>query len=165
MQRRGLPDLLAAVAGEAGERIGCRKVLHVGLGETGSVGEVLRVDEEALGAGGFNALGRFLAEAADQAQAEPNGGVVLAIARFERAVVVAVVDVDGPYFDLVPPRVLHQLAGAVETQRLRVQQRAQEGGRLVMLEPAADVGEQCEAGCMQTFMPALRTVSRVSSRS
>ena len=48
MQGRGLPDLLAAVAGEAGERIGRGELLHVLLAEPRAVGQVLRMREGAV---------------------------------------------------------------------------------------------------------------------
>ncbi|MDT4836987.1 hypothetical protein FQZ97_707070 [compost metagenome] len=41
-------------------------------------------------------------------------------------------------------RVLHQLRGAVEAHRLRVEQRGEEAGGLVVLEPAADGDQQRE---------------------
>ena len=44
--------------------------------------------------------------------------------------------VDRPHLDAVPARVLHELRRRVEAHRLRVEQRAAEGRRLVALEPA-----------------------------
>ena len=46
----------------------------------------------------------------------------------------------------MPARVLHQLRGAVETHRLRIEQGGEEAGGLVALEPAADRDQQREAG-------------------
>jgi hypothetical protein len=45
-------------------------------------------------------------------------------------------------------RVAHQLRRRVEAHRLGVEQAAQEGVGVVALDPAADVGEQREAGGM-----------------
>jgi hypothetical protein len=43
-------------------------------------------------------------------------------------------------------RVLHQLAGRVEAQRLAVEQGRQELRRVVALDPAARIDQQREAG-------------------
>jgi hypothetical protein len=45
-------------------------------------------------------------------------------------------------------RVAHQLRRRVETHRLAVQQRRQEGVGVVALEPGADVDQQRKAGGM-----------------
>jgi hypothetical protein len=46
----------------------------------------------------------------------------------------------------MPARVLQQLVGAVETQRLAVDQAGGERGRMVAFQPAAVIGQQGEAG-------------------
>ena len=51
-----------------------------------------------------------------------------------------------PHLHAVALRVLHQLGGAVKAQRLAVEQRRQKAGRLVALEPAADVDQERKAG-------------------
>ncbi|MNR30670.1 hypothetical protein D3C85_1481370 [compost metagenome] len=44
--------------------------------------------------------------------------------------------------------VLHQLGWRVEAHRLAIQHGAEEGGRLVALEPGTRVDEKCETCCM-----------------
>ena len=56
------------------------------------------------------------------------------------------VHVDRPHLDAVLARVAHQLRRRVEAHRLAVEQRREEGVGVVALDPAADVGEQREAG-------------------
>ena len=104
----GLPDLLAAVAGEAGERVGGGELLHLLLaGEAGAQGEVLGWGEGALGGASVRCAGRPGAQAADEAQAEAHRrlhvppvagrlppapeGLRLALAQLQRAVVAAVI--------------------------------------------------------------------------
>ena len=47
------------------------------------------------------------------------------------------------------PRILHQLRRGVEAHRLAVEQRADEGRRVVAFEPGGGVGQQREAGGMR----------------
>ena len=54
----------------------------------------------------------------------------------------------GAHLDAVLARVAHQLRRRVEAHRLGVEQAAEEGVGVVALDPAADVGEQREAGGM-----------------
>ena len=65
---------------------------------------------------------------------------------FERALPVADAHVDRPHLDAVLARIAHQLRRRVEAHRLGVEQAAEEGVGVVALDPAADVGEQREAG-------------------
>ena len=65
---------------------------------------------------------------------------------FERALPRAHRDVDRPHLDAVLARIAHQLRRRVEAHRLGVEQAAQERIGVVALDPAADVGEQREAG-------------------
>jgi hypothetical protein len=58
VQGRGVPDLLAAVAGEGGERVGGGQGLEVAGVEGGAQGEVFGGGEGVVLAGGEDAAGR-----------------------------------------------------------------------------------------------------------
>src|SRR5690606_34259477 len=69
-----------------------------------------------------------------------------AVARFlQRAAGLARQHADAADPDAVLARIAHQLRRRIEAHRLAVEHRGEEGGRLVPLDPAADVGELGEA--------------------
>ena len=119
--------------------------------------QVAHIGEGALRARGHDRFGRRLCQPGHLAQSQPQGrlpAIVQASApmpTFERVVPVAVGHVHRPHIDPGPPatpapRILHDLAGRVETHRLRVEQGAGECRRFVPLEPAADVDQLGERG-------------------
>ena len=67
----------------------------------------------------------------------------------ERAARGAQVHVRRPHLHPAPLRVPHERGGRVEAHRLRVQERAQELGRIVVPQPRRLVGEQPERGRMR----------------
>ena len=68
--------------------------------------------------------------------------------RLQRAVPVAVIDVDRAHLDAVLARVAHDLRRRVEAHRLAVEQRRGEDVGVVAFEPGRDIDEQREAGGM-----------------
>ena len=62
----------------------------------------------------------------------------------EHALRGAHVDVRRPHLHPAPLRVPHQARGRIEAHRLRVQQRSEELGRIVMTQPGRLVGEQAK---------------------
>ena len=119
--------------------------------------QVAHIGEGALRARGHDRFGRRLCQPGHLAQSQPQGrlpAIVQASApmpTFERVVPVAVGHVHRPHIDPGPPatpapRILHDLAGRVETHRLRIEQGAGECRRFVPLEPATDVDQLGERG-------------------
>ena len=117
-QRGGLPDLLAALAGQRHQGVGGGQLLQVLLIQPGAQGQVLRIAEQGLGAGRLDAPRRRASQAADQLQAQAHGRLMLAGDRLQAAFHAAAVDIHRAHLDVVAARVLHQLAGRVKAQRL-----------------------------------------------
>jgi hypothetical protein len=110
--------------------------------------QILRAGEGAFEARGADAVRLVFGQAADQPQPQPHHRQAGDVGRghvFERAVPVAVDHIHRAHPHAVALRVLHQLAGRVEAQRLAVEHGGQELGRVVALDPAAVVDQQREA--------------------
>ena len=75
VQGRGVPDLLAAVACEGGQRVGGGQGFEVAGVEGGAQGEVFGGGEGVVLAGGEDAAGGGFGEGGDQAEAQADGGV------------------------------------------------------------------------------------------
>ena len=84
---------------------------------------------------GGEASREWLGNPANLAKAEAQRRFVRIVARFERAIPEARSHVDGKDSHAVALRILDQLRGLVETHRLRVEQRAGERFRMMLLEP------------------------------
>ena len=93
-------------------------------------------------------LDLLLGQALDLAEAEADRGHQrpAALARLQRAVPVAVVDVDLADLDAVVDRVAHELGRGVEAHGLGVEDGGAEHVGVVALEPGRDVDQQREAG-------------------
>ena len=129
VQGGGLPGLRAAVAGEAGERVGGGELVERACVERGAARKVVHIGKGALAPGGDDAPRHRFAQAHDLLQAQAHGGLGdvrgcgcgfddrcgcgCGCGRLERAVPVALADVDGAHLDAVAARVLHELARAV----------------------------------------------------
>ena len=146
VQGGGVPDLLAAVAGEGGQRPGGGEGLHFGLVQAAAQGEFLGVVEGGLLAFFFYGSGAAAAQAGDQAQAQAHGWLVVYV--FQCAVGVAEHYVDGSYLHAVAARVLRELAGGVKAHGLAVEQGGEKGRGFVALDPARGVDQQRKAGRM-----------------
>ncbi len=90
------------------------------------------------------ALGILFVEPLDLAEAEAKGEG--GVARLQRAVPVAVVDIDRQHRDPVLARVADDLRRGVEPHRLRVEQRAGGHLRADAFDPGRDIDEEREAG-------------------
>ena len=88
-----------------------------------------------------------LAQALDQAEAEPDRGLERPALqpRLERAVPLTVVDVDLAHLDPVVDGVAHELGRGVKAHGLGVEDGATEHVRVAVLEPGRDVDQECEA--------------------
>ena len=76
-------------------------------------------------------------------EAQPQGRLGTAwLTPFQRVVPVAVAHVHRPYGHAVAAGILQQAAGRIEAHRLGIEQRTNERGGLMALEPAAHVGDQ-----------------------
>jgi len=154
LRRRGdgLPQRIAAMAGERRERVRGGERFEIAPFELRAPGEAVDVVERAGGAGGFDAARSGFAKTAHERQAEPHGRLAvwrrLIGQRFERGLPVALRDVDRQHLHAMTLRVLHELRRRVEAHRLAVQQRGEEDRRFVALEPAARVREFRETGRM-----------------
>ena len=109
---------------------------------------------EAACARRHDALGAGLGQAFHHEQAQAHGGRSAVRAGLQRALPVARAHVHRPHFDAVAARILHQLRRRIETHRLAVQQRGEEGGRVVALEPGGHIDQQGEA-CRMRFGKAV----------
>ena len=141
---------LVPMAGERCERIGLGERGEVARVEPRAMREVGDARERRSRARGDDARSARFGQPADEAQAEAQrrlaqsahrrrSAVVDGSARqpaLERAVPLADRHVDRPHLDAVPARIADELRRRVEAHRLGVEQRAQEGRRLVALEPA-----------------------------
>jgi hypothetical protein len=125
--------------------------------QRGTQAEVAHIGERVLRARGHDRACPRFRQSGHLAQAEPHRGLSAVVdaaswmPAFQRVVPVADGDVDRMHVDADTPelpaaRVLHDLAGRVEAHRLRVEQGAGERGRLVALQPAADVDQLGERG-------------------
>ena len=82
-------------------------------------------------------------------ESKPQGRLGAArFATFQRVVPVAVEHIHRPHGHTVATGILQQAAGRIEAHRLGIEQRTDERGRLMALEPAAHVGDQCERAGM-----------------
>ena len=72
----------------------------------------------------------------------------------ERAVAIALIDVDGKHLDTMSSSVGHQLRRSVETHRLAVQESGQENGRIMAFDPGRDIDQQGER-CRMRFREAI----------
>ena len=143
------PQRPAAVAGQRGQRIGLGQRADLAAIELRAACQVLGVGEGRVAPCGHDAFaGRFV-EAGDEFEPESygrhRGRDGSAARRRERAVPVADGDVDRPDFDAMVHRIAHDLRRRIKPQRLRVEQRGAERGRLVALEPRRHVHQQREA--------------------
>ena len=85
-----------------------------------------------------------LAQAVDLPEAEAQGDLALAL--FQRAVPVGQIDVGGQHRDAMLARIAHDLRRGVEAHRLRIEQRAGEGRRVMALHPARHIDEVSKTG-------------------
>jgi hypothetical protein len=117
--------------------------------------QIHHLGELAPGSRAGKPLGDILANTAHLAQAKPDRRLpAIACVLFQRAIPVAVPHIHRAHRDAMTLRVLHDLAGAVEAHRLRVEQGAGECGRLVAFQPATGVNDAGEAGRV-TFRKAI----------
>ncbi len=135
-----------AVAGQAAQR-GCLgqygEVMPV---EAGAGGKVLDGGKRPFPAGLFDALCARCPHALDHAQAEPQR--LRAAEDFQCAVPVAVAHISRQHLDAVALCILDQLCGLVKAHRLRVEQSAGKGSRVMALQPGGDVHQQRKTGCV-----------------
>ena len=113
------------------ERLERGPVHRRAAGEVGDVGVRLPGDDR---------LGLLLADRADVAEPDPHRAVLV------RASGSAQVDVGRQHLHPAPLAVADETGRRVEAHRLRVQQRAEELGRVVVAQPRRLVGEQRERG-------------------
>ena len=134
-----LPPRPEAVAGARGdERLQRGPVHRRAPGEVGDVGVRLL---------GRHRLGLLLADRPDVAEPDPHGAVL------DQALRPAQVDVGRPHLHPAPLAVSDEAGRRVEAHRLRVQERAQELGRIVVAEPGRLVGKQRERGRVRLREP------------
>ncbi|MCY1410865.1 hypothetical protein D9M71_262420 [compost metagenome] len=147
LHRRHFPARQMPVPGQALQGAGIGEQL-AGTGiEVGALAEVEHITETTLAARPFDAPGIVLAKAPDHAQPQANRHL-LALARLQRAIPIAVAHIHRAALDTVAARILEDLVRAVEAHRPAVDQGAGIGSRLVALEPATGIGQQGKTGGM-----------------
>ena len=115
--------------------------LEAGPVERRPLAQVAHAGERAVQlALGLERLRRRLGEAADVAEPDAHR------AALDPALRVRALDVRRAHLHPAPLRVAHEARRRIEAHRLRVQERAQELGRIVVPKPRRLVGEQRERG-------------------
>src|SRR6185312_11986483 len=128
------------VAGEPLQCAGIGKQLAFACIECGAFAQILDIAERQICSRLFDAFTGMDSESVDFTQSQSQDRRTA----FERRIPVAMTHID--WVDLCPMtlEVLHDLAGRIKSQWLRIEQRGSKRGRLVALEPSAGVGEQGE---------------------
>ncbi len=145
----GMPERSAPVSGQLAQGITrCQRLQGVAV-QSGAPGQVIDIGKGAFGPGLLDTLRRLFGHAAQQAHAQPYGRTRLpGGVQFQNGFPAAAQDVHRQDLDPMPACILDQLGGRVKAHGLAVEQAAQEGFRLVALEPAAEIGQQGKAGGM-----------------
>ena len=156
----------AAVEAEAAHGIGLGQQYQRGAGEQAGEGGEVAVPARTAP----QHLRPLLPKPPDQPQAQPQRRPVL-----QRAIPSARADVDAAHRDAVLARVAHDLRRGVEPHRLRIQQRAGEGRRVMAFQPGRDIhqmretrrvalGKSVGAEALDLTEAALGEVARIAAR-
>ena len=141
------PQRLAPVEPQRAEGVGLGQPDH---GRPPQARPPLQLLQGAVGLepGGDDPDGLRLGQALDLPQAQPDRGHQrpAPLPRLQRAVPMAVIDVDRADLDAVVDGIADQLRRGVEAHRLGVEDGGTEHVRVVALEPGRDVDQEREAG-------------------
>src|SRR5690606_21362848 len=121
------------------------EVQRLGPPQLRAADHVLDRFERPLLPGRLQSLARLLAEPADVAPPDADGGVLRVRGFLEGAVPLAPRQAGGPHVYACATRVVHEGGWRVEAHRPRVEQAEQKGGGVMRLQIRRRVGDEGEA--------------------